>query len=481
MTDNDRSVRFDSDLAAVLRETAGPGAPASLRYRLADVTVEVPPMKRPWFNLLRIATAATAAIALLVAGVLFLPRQSVGPSPSASPSPTAPASASPSTSPSPTPSPTEVPAAWSGLAWTDGVALGDERFISDIVPWGDGYVGVGGIGTATGLDTAFYTSTDGTHWTLGLRLTSAGSNVVAGRVARLGTTLLAIGEAFMDIPGAVPDFAPPLWLSHDGTTWTAVQSPTWNAAWASAWPVHLIAGPGGFVAVGTRADPVVAASSDGLTWTTATLPATERAVPRDAVATSVGFVVVGRDGQPDQLSEVPDPSASPFVIGRPAAWVSLDGVTWTETTVGGDRVEGAALSHVVAVRDGIIAIGTATTSDAFSLTSTSWFSTDGRTWSIVDGLRLPAGSGTYPAIAGDGDVAVVLGYVGGGSALSAWATTGASTWAPLASAWQTPVTACGDTQPCNSTFQGWLTPGGLIVAGTPGPITPQTFWFAAGG
>ena len=484
--------RFQRDLHLVLREIAGEGAPASLRYRLADVTVRAPLGHRPWFVVpLQLATATAAIVVVALLALMLVPGGILGPAATESPTPSASASPTPSgqpsstpapsVSPAPTLSPTPGPVGWSNLTWSQGVVLTDGQFVQDLVPWGDGYVGVGGVDTGSGLDAAFFSSGDGIHWTLVKRQSSnhseAVTGVVAGQVARIGNRLLAVGEAFMNAPGQLPDFAPPLWESDDGTTWTQVESPTWDAA--STWPTWLLSGPHGVVAVrGGSKDAVVLHSLDGSTWTRATLPTTEHAIARDAIAYSSGFVIVGRDGQPDSLSEVSDPSISPFGVGRPAAWISADGVRWSQATVDGNEVAGAGLGKVLAVRTGFVALGVNSTADHDG-TMTSWTSVDGRTWSIAGDAALPFAGTSDPVYTADGDRAVVLGEAPEGSGPAAWTTSDGVAWARLALADSPEAVGCGESS-CVRLQQAWLVPDGVVVMGTPGPVVPETLWFATG-
>jgi len=304
--------------------------------------------------------------------------------------------------------------------------------------------------------------------------------VYAAHVVPLGNRLLAVGEAVMESPGELPDVPTPAWVSDDGTNWTPVHSSSWDAAFSSRWPARLIAAPGGVVALGIGTDPNVAFSTDGINWTGATLPVAEHAIVEDAVGSGLGFVIVGRDGQPDKFSDAIENTPPPPGVGRPAAWISSDGLTWTEATVEGDRVAGAQLSRVVAVRSGLIAVGIESTADEGAQTLTSWFSSDGATWSIAPGLELPVGAGFYPLVAGDGDQGVVFGHDPGDSTLTAWITSDAGAWSQLTFAGTPPPTNCGEVDTCVTQLQAWVVPGGVIVMGTPGGMTPQSSWFATG-
>jgi hypothetical protein len=422
--------------------------------------------------------AVLVSAALLVASCGGAP-QSGAATPSAEPPATGQASPTepPSVSPSPTPSPTSAPIAWSRLAWSDGVKLGDGQFVSDVVPWGDGYVGVGGVDTGSGLDVAFFTSTDGLHWTLAAREQTAQSNVWAEHVAAVGNRLLAVGQAVMNDPLERPDFPPPLWASDDGTTWRQANTATWDAAWSPNWPRWLVSSPRGIVAASVGTDPIVLFSTDGSTWTRATLPVAELAIASDAIAWSGGFVIVGRDGQPDPRTEACQHSCPPPGVGRPAAWISADGVHWSEASVEGNEVAGAGLGRVVGVAAGFLALGTDSTADYYARTMTSWTSSTGRSWSMAPGLQLPAGLGAYPVLAADGRQGVVIGFVPDASGLPVWVSSGRAAWTRVSSD-AAPLAGCDPSSTCLRPQRAWIVPDGVILMATPGPILPETFWFA---
>ena len=429
---------------------------------------------------------ALALVAALSTGCVGSPAASPAPtiSPLATPTATPLATPTPTPSATPTASPpaTPRPIGWTNLTWSKGVVATEGRFVLDLVRWGDGYVGVGGVDTGSGLVTAFFASKDAIHWTLVKRLPATQSEIVAGVVARdvvrIGNRLLAVGGAVMNAPGQQPDFATPLWVSDDGTTWTQVHSSTWDAA--SPWSGWLLSGPQGVVAVRGGTDAIVLHSLDGSTWARTTLPATERAIAKDAIGYAGGFVIVGRDGQPDVLTEVCDASCPPPGVGRPAAWTSTDGIRWSEATVEGDAVAGAELSRVVAVRAGLVALGIKGTADHNDLKMTSWTSKDGRTWPIVSTPQLPFAKTSYPVYAADGDRAIVLGRAPEGSGPAAWTTSDGVVWTRLAFADIPAQVECGESS-CLTLGHAWLVPDGVIVMGTPGPMTPETFWFAKPG
>jgi hypothetical protein len=353
--------------------------------------------------------------------------------------------------------------------------------VSDLVAWGDGYVGVGAVETASnGLGPGFFTSRDGIHWTLVAQPSAAG-DVWPEQVVAVGTRLLAIGAVVSAAPGEKPDYAPTLWVSEDGVTWTQLTSATWNAA-LTGYGVSVVSGTEGVLATTLGTDPVVLHSLDGSTWTRATLPATERAIARDVVAYAGGFMIVGRDGQPDAGCCAVENTPPPPGAGLPAVWISQDGTHWTEATVEGTRVPGAGLQRVVAVAGGFLAVGIDSTADLYDGVMTTWTSSDGRTWSITPGAQLPDGAGTYPVFASDGLHTIVFGRVPGAPTPAAWVLSGEAGWTRLTFEGG-PGSACSTGSSCPAVQQAWMVPDGVIAlaADSGGFNVPQTFWMGTAG
>ncbi len=385
----------------------------------------------------------------------------------ASASPAAPSNASPGASqvPSESLSPEPVVSSWTGLVWSDPAtpsAPGGLR-IDNIVSWAGGYVAVGETGVTDperNLKGAFLTSPDGLDWTAVQTADLQRSGELMTHVFVVGGRLLATAEGGgVDCPAhtvcPMPDFSPDLWTSTDGSHWTSVDSPSWRAAWSNAGaPRWIVAGDAGIVAVGYQgrgvgepgqplppAVPLVVHSDDGATWEQADLTqGFDHAVFRDAVAFAGGFVIVGRDGVPDPPNaQVFDPAnLLPLGMGRPAAWVSADGIHWTVATVDGHEIEGGELSAVEAGADGLFAIG-AGSPIAGDATPSGWSSVDGQTWHVVGrlGADLPAiDQAPLPGstvLVSDGQHIVVLDREAPGSdTMAAWVSTGGATWARLA-------------------------------------------------
>ncbi len=464
--------RFDRDLTVVLRDLAGDGAPASLRYRLRAITDAPTARRRSWFApLLQLAAAALVVVAAAALGWTFLQGPIVGVKPTSSPEPTSSAPAqtespTPSESPSPSDTPSESPAprsnGWTGLVWSDPVVpeVQDGLRMVDVVPWGDAYIAVGETGVndpQRNPKGAFLTSPDALHWTVVQTVDLLRSGEWMTHVFVVGGQLLATAEGGgVDCPAdttcAEPDFSPELWTSTDGSHWTPVDSPSWHAAWANAGaPMFMVAGDGGIIAVGYKgqgvgqpgqkpppAVPVVFHSNDGLTWEQADLSqGFDHAVLRDAAAFRSGFVIVGRDGVRDPATEVVD-GPYPLGLGRPAAWVSADGIHWAAAQVDGIEIEGGELTEVAVGADGLFATGAGSPA-AGDATPSGWVSADGATWRVAGrlGIDLPAmdqGINQVPAIgstmlASDGRNIVVLDRAAPGSdTMAAWVSADGATW-----------------------------------------------------
>ncbi len=420
------------------------------------------------------------------AGTVLPSQASVEPSestgvPTLGPTPTA----LPTLTSGPTRSPETL--TWSGLRWSGGVLGASDQtgyaFISDILPWADGYVGVGSFNsTVGGSDSAFFTSRNGLQWTITERAAQVASQESPGPqfLVRVGSGLLAVSDN--------DGFAPPnLWRSDDGLTWSAVDSPSWRTAWTNGNLLAVASGPAGLVAVGSEGlsvmepgAPVIAYSRDGASWSRLDLPSTfAHAIFMDVQASTRGFVIVGRDGKPDATPA----HGGALGVGRPAAWISTDGRTWTAAQVDGSAVAGGQLSAVAAGAAGFFAEGRADGSGARS----GWASTDGTTWRLIGkvGKDLP----TATLVAGDGMHLIMFGREScRTTALMAWVSTDGVNWTSLAFSGSTaiPDAVAGPICEANgieiwkaggmSVSDAIVAPNGVLVVGS-GDL-PQEFWFA---
>jgi hypothetical protein len=465
--------RFERDLTLVLRDIAGAEAPMSLRYRLSTIAETAPAGRRSWFAPLlgTAAVAATIIVAVAALGWLLQPPPIIGPLPTATPVPSA--SPNPSASPTPMPSasppqppsptPTPSPSGWTSLAWSGGVAptAVEGTSIHQVVAWQGGYVAIGLV-TRPGdvRHPAFLTSPDALHWTIAQELVLREGRYLTDLVA-LSDRLLAVasggGVACVEgSPCPIAELVPDLFSSSDGAHWTAVDSPSWRDAWSLSAPLTMVAGDAGVIAVGyvgyppapgggpppvpVPSVPLIVHSTDGITWQRADLSTGfEQAVLRDATAYPGGFVVVGRDGQRDPRNEVPDPASPDLLgLGRPAAWVSADGVHWSVGGVDGVELAGGELSRVVAGSGGLFAVGVG--APAAGTAPCGWSSADGRTWHVIGrvGVDLPAldldpRAPAFTVLAADGDHIVVLDRAASGvDTMTAWVSDDGARWSRLA-------------------------------------------------
>ena len=439
-----------------------------------------------------IGVIVVAVIALVTLAFVFAPRLGPGPaasdevSPSAAP--TFSASAEPSSTPTrppatavptATPVPTSAPpAAWTGLVWSDPVTPSFTVHLLDLVIWGDGYVAVGTLETASGPAARIFTSTDGLNWSVGF---DPGPDHWPDHLAVVGDALLAFSQrdSFPQVPGGGIVGAPPdtlIWRSTDGAHWSVLgdwptipigsQSAGWDA---TQYPIEtglidVASGPGGLVAIGNTfagdaLDPTLLHSSDGLMWDPVDLPDAPSAILNAIVATDAGYVVVGA------VDVGPDPATA-----IPAAWRSADGVSWTRATVEDhpDRVARGEFGRVEAGSEGLIACFDSREMKAGGWRHDEpWISVDGSSWHWA-GQSDPE----HPRIGcgwmdGDGERIIALGNRPAPTGqpwpvvTEAWSSLDGATWTPL---------TVSDVLP-DVLERFWVVPDGVIYAGV------QSFWF----
>lgn len=240
-----------------------------------------------------------------------------------------------------------------------------------IFGWSRGYFAFGSTGSPA-IATAY--SSDGLRWTAGRQLDRTGlGNLYIGDVAEGPAGLLAIGSL-----GAAcgPTAIPALWRSSDGIAWTRVDMTT---AFDGGAILTIDAGSSGYIATGrassTGGTPAVWASTNAVTWKQVKLAAeTFKGIAvQDATAFSGGYVLagsvpaLGADGCGDDSYETP------------SLWWSPDAVSWTRDAVPGTTDGTTASMSVRRISDhAVLATESSQTGDA--TTTSSWTSTDGRTW-----------------------------------------------------------------------------------------------------
>jgi hypothetical protein len=453
----------------------------------------------------KLSVVSVAAVAVVAMAIWFLgPLVGGGPTASQSLGPGASAStnASPTVTaiPSPTLEPTAIPtpgvAAWTGLDWAVGtVDEGSLWVIKDVVPWGNGYVGVGASRHRDGnfeiSSPGFFTSADGLHWTLAQTddaVLDESQGGIPERLVPVGDSLLA-----MDHPFSGP---PKMWRTEDGATWSPLDSPTWRDAFASNTLISVAAGPAGVVVVGAEGQsgakppgpPVIIHSSDGLIWDRLDLSSVfDKAYLRDVTAYAGGFVIGGRVGEADVLGAQP-------AVGVPATWTSADGVMWLAAEVEGSEATGAVLSTVIAGADGLFATGRQTDTTELSGQGplSGWASTDGRSWQLLGemGTDLPLTTPYTGNVVGDGAHMVMFGREScKTSELSAWTSLDGVTWTHLAFSGETTFLPTIAGPICNDDgTEGWtagslgisyavvVQDGVFVVASSSAPTAPS-YWF----
>ena len=302
---------------------------------------------------------------------------------------------------SPRPDASRVPV---GVTWgTIDFEAGSGGSIEAVAFAGGDLVGVGGAecvpaGEApTQCYAGAWTARPGERWVRqpnqsGLELGPA----VATSSPQAGIFDAAAGRAGTVAIGYADDGNARVWRSTDGRTWQRTELDRGSSA-VLLRLATIETSPAGFVIVGwavdtetSRARAAAWTSPDGVAWTRAEDTADmdvglcfeESDGPScggmtGVVATPSGFVAVGSDHA----------RAAGTEPGRPAAWTSPDGLTWTQANTGLDFV--GALSDVEVGGSGLIAVGSICPPECHSplAGAVAATSVDGSTWSFrkVDG------------------------------------------------------------------------------------------------
>jgi hypothetical protein len=264
------------------------------------------------------AVAAVIVIVVVATIAIFGREGSVGsPLPSASPSATPSTSASPSGSvtasaaANPTGPGGSVPpistTAWSGL---DLQQLAGAPEVSMVVPWSGGYVAIAGSSSSGQVGASI--SRDGRAWvqlpasTFGLDDPTHNTFVIGGTAC--GSGVLIVGE---DASGNGT-----LWYSGDGQAWRQEALP--GGIVSQVRGAFIAGSPTGAV-VANESGPAVDVTTDCSSWRRVALsgPATAQITAVAAVGT--GYVALDDSSQ--------------AAASEPRAWRSSDGVTWSAATV----------------------------------------------------------------------------------------------------------------------------------------------------
>ncbi|MCO5985779.1 hypothetical protein NE235_06620 [Actinoallomurus spadix] len=246
-----------------------------------------------------------------------------------------------------------------------------DRTVNAIAPANGHLVAVG----STNGDAAEWLSADGRTWQRARTVSREGRQRLTA-VASGNAGLLAVG-----FDGTAPR-RPLVLTSRDGTNWQSadgagVFKPSGKAALTTS---AAAMGPAGYVVVGEDGFSAVTwFSADLKSWQRGKAPE-KKALEgtrntgrwmRDVAAGPFGYVAVGGLNDPGTHSDRP---------GRPAAWTSADGRTWTlrQLPLPAGTVE-AWFDHVAAKGSVLVATGTATAPSgpqAFAFLSAD----GGRTW-----------------------------------------------------------------------------------------------------
>ena len=267
------------------------------------------------------------------------------------------------------------------------------------------------------------TSTDGLNWE---EVASLDEGVWVFDIEHRGSTLVAAGSGFVDsLTGEQPPDA--VWTStDDGETWIGTEIGE---------VADIAVTPDGFAAVGVKADNsdplynrsqgVLWTSADGLTWT-------QVATSNDPEGVSSSFRNVVWDEQLVILGHRgPDaPSEANLSGGEPhdnVTWFS-DGTDLSEPSL--SNLGGNLDADSTAVTPyGIIAT-THWWTPTVKTVAAAWISPDGITWTELD---IELGNYEYTNIAQDADDVFLIGYkLGEGGEQGVWTTDDGSTWSRIA-------------------------------------------------
>jgi hypothetical protein len=234
--------------------------------------------------------------------------------------------------------------AWQAVESADFRDPGEVR-ISSVVPWKDGFVAAGHVGSLVGpIRAAFWVSDDGRRW----HRVADSESFAGSRAADLALTdagvLVAVGAAgdAKRSTGAVS------WRATDPEHWErSAADPSLKGAVMQS----VTVGPSGIVAVGndvTSRKAVAWRSDDGTTWTRApdakSLDNFGHAVEMRAVAwTDAGYAAGGH-----RLFGTQYPSA--------VVWTSPDGLAWTRAPEPPSFSQGK-IQGIAAGGPGVVAVG----------------------------------------------------------------------------------------------------------------------------
>jgi hypothetical protein len=267
-----------------------------------------------------------------------------------------------------------------GLVWHEQSGGQKGKFPGDLAVGPDGVLALGSIGRRL----ATWTSPDGLTWTVHPKAFPAmpdGSRfnedtVQVTDVVATDKGWLAVGRRDPGCQincGLDPERAY-VWTSTDGARWTRIAD---HKAFKGAGMDAVARGDAGFVAAGTaHGDAAIWTSPDGVRWSR---------IPDDPTFHGPGSMWLGevdvamRDGVVAVIGTFNSHDAA-----RARAWWSSDGRTWSKASVA--KARDAALHGVAATPDGFLATGWSlgcpgsTNPDPYRSRGAVWATTDGRAW-----------------------------------------------------------------------------------------------------
>ncbi|UBU12213.1 hypothetical protein [Nonomuraea gerenzanensis] len=226
---------------------------------------------------------------------------------------------------------------------------------TDVVTAGrEGYVLAGESRDQAGtVSAAMWFTPDMRKYTRSNKLPQGGVGVRVHDAIAAGEGYVAVGGS-----GTADQERTVVWHSADGVNWAARESVAPPDA-TSAGLRRITTYQGKLVAIGTaltngaRRAFAAVSEDDGQSWETAWLPADRAAAVYDLAAAQEGLVAVGWHGVPGE--------------GDSAAWTSQDGLLWNRMALTKDRLAGQGTQWLSAVAvDGaeVVALGRSTTYSA---------------------------------------------------------------------------------------------------------------------
>src|ERR1035437_402205 len=244
--------------------------------------------------------------------------------------------------------------------------------------WSRGYVAFDevrdGPNGAAVTEIHTFSSADGVNWTSDARLTYGYPVYISG-VVEGPAGLLAVAKFVPGTCSGPPNVAL-VWRSTDGIAWR-------QAAVFSVAAGDIEGGPSGYVAIGNTVEGKNPAwiSFDGANWKHVDLTATAfKGVDaiESGAAFSDGFVLAGTTlGAAQGCGGYPNPLTG-------SLWWSADAKTWSRDVLSG-TTSGAQVSMSVRRLSDTALLATESSSDGIGgpAVTSSWTSTDGRTWKSI--------------------------------------------------------------------------------------------------